>query len=64
MKHKEIRLLSHGLFEKPFMDSKVTSRSVSTKEKILGHLVGPLGLIFVVNTPRFWRFCWGCSMVG
>ena len=50
MKHKEIRLLSHGLFEKPFMDSKVTSRSVSTKEKILGHLIGPLGLIFVVNT--------------
>ena len=50
MKDKEIRLLSHGLFEKPFMDSKVTSRSVSTKEKILGHLVGPLGLIFVVNT--------------
>ena len=50
MKHKEIRLLSHGLFEKPFMDSKVPSRSVSTKEKILGHLVGPLGLIFVVNT--------------
>ena len=50
MKDKEIRLLSHGLFEKPLMDSKVTSRSVSTKEKILGHLVGPLGLIFVVNT--------------
>lgn len=50
MRDKEIRLLSHGLFEKPFMDSKVTSRSVSTKEKILGHLVGPLGLIFVVNT--------------
>lgn len=50
MKQKEIRLLSHGLFEKPLMDSKVTSRSVSTKEKILGHLVGPLGLIFVVNT--------------
>lgn len=50
MKQKEIRLLSHGLFEKTFMDSKVTSRSVSTKEKILGHLIGPLGLIFVVNT--------------
>lgn len=33
MKDKEIRLLSHGLFEKPFMDSKVTSRSVSTKER-------------------------------
>lgn len=32
------------------MDSKVKMRTVSTKEKILGHLVGPLGLIFVVNT--------------
>ena len=45
-----IKLLSHGLFEKPFMDSRVTSRTVSKKEEILGHLVGPLGLIFVVNT--------------
>lgn len=43
-------LLSHGLFEKKFMDSKVTTNSVTAKEKILGHLVGPLGLIFVVNT--------------
>ena len=32
------------------MDSKVDSRAVSKKEKILGHLIGPLGLIFVVNT--------------
>lgn len=47
---KKIVLLNHGLFEKPFMDSKATTRSVSRKELILGHLVGPLGLIFVVNT--------------
>ena len=47
---KPITLLSKGLFEKPFMDSKVKTRSVSRKEWILGHLVGPLGLIFVVNT--------------
>lgn len=47
---REIKLLNHGLFEQPFMDSKVTSRTVSKKEEILGHLVGPLGLIFVVNT--------------
>ena len=32
------------------MDSKIKTRSVTTKEKILGHLVGPLGLIFVVNS--------------
>lgn len=47
---KEISLLNHGLFEKPFMDSKVKTRSVGKKELYLGHLIGPLGLIFVVNT--------------
>ena len=47
---KEVQLLSHGLFEKPFMDTRIKTRSVSRKEKILGHLIGPLGLIFVVNT--------------
>ncbi len=47
---KPITLLSKGLFEKPFMDSKAKTRSVSRKELILGHLIGPLGLIFVVNT--------------
>ena len=44
------KLLNRGLFEKPFMDSRVQSRTLSKKEEILGHLVGPLGLIFVVNT--------------
>ena len=47
---KEITLLGKGLFEKPFMDTRVKTRSVSKKEKIFGHLLGPLGLIFVVNT--------------
>ena len=47
---KPITLLSKGLFEKPFMDSKVKTLSVSRKELVLGHLIGPLGLIFVVNT--------------
>lgn len=46
---KPITLLHHGLFEKPFMDSKVKTRSVTNKERILGHLIGPLGLMFVVN---------------
>ena len=44
------KLLSRGLFEKEFMNSKATTNSVSTKEWVLGHLIGPLGLIFVVNT--------------
>ena len=48
--NKETGLLSHSIFEKPFMDSRVKTRSVSKKERILGHLIGPLGLIFVVNT--------------
>ncbi len=47
---KEISLLNKGILEKPFMDTRIRTRSVSGKEKILGHLIGPLGLIFVVNT--------------
>jgi len=47
---REIKLLDRGFFEKPFMDSKASTRTVSRKELILGHLIGPLGLIFVVNT--------------
>lgn len=44
------KLLSRGLFEKDFMNSKATTNSVSTREWVLGHLIGPLGLVFVVNT--------------
>ncbi len=47
---KDFGLLGRGLFEKPFMDTRVKTRSVSKAEIIWGHLVGPLGLIFVVNT--------------
>ena len=47
---KEVRLLDHGLFEKSFMDSKARTRAVSTKEIAFGHLIGPLGLILIVNT--------------
>ena len=52
MKTKTIHkpLLSGGLFDNPFMDSRATTQTVSTKEWVLGHLIGPLGLIFVVNT--------------
>ncbi len=45
-----VKLLSKGLFERPFMDSRARTENISTKELVLGHLVGPLGLIFVVNT--------------
>lgn len=47
---KEIQFLCKGLFEKPMMDSKVKTRSVTRKELILGHVIGPLGLIMLVNT--------------
>lgn len=49
-KTKHDPLLSGGLFDKPFMDSRATTQTVSTKEWVLGHLIGPLGLVFVVNT--------------
>ena len=45
-----VKLLSRGLFERPFMDSRAQTENISTKEWVLGHLIGPLGLIFVVNT--------------
>ena len=47
---KEIQLLSKGLFNSPVMDSKAKTRTVSRKELILGHVVGPLGLIMLINT--------------
>lgn len=47
---KKKALLSGGMFDKPFMDSRAKTQAVSTKEWVLGHLIGPLGLIFVVNT--------------
>lgn len=43
-------ILSKGLFEKHFMDSKTDPEKVNKKELFLGHLIGPLGTIFVVNT--------------
>ncbi|NLZ47085.1 MAG: MFS transporter, partial [Clostridiales bacterium] len=38
------------LFNLKFFDSRVKTRTVSAKEKYLGHLIGPLGLILIVNT--------------
>ena len=43
-------LLSKGLFDKKIMDSRTDPEKVGKKEVILGHLIGPLGTIFVVNT--------------
>lgn len=41
-----------GLFEKPFMNSRITTESMTMKEKLLGYLLGPFGplaLMAVVN---------------
>ncbi len=37
-------------FNLKFFDSRVKTRTLSGKEKYLGHLLGPLGLILIVNT--------------
>ena len=47
---KEINLLSKGIFNSRLLDSRVKTRAVSRKEKVFGHLIGPLGMIFIVNT--------------
>lgn len=47
---KEINLLEKSFLNSRFFDSRIKTNSVSKKEKILGHLIGPLGLILVVNT--------------
>lgn len=47
---KDINLLEKSFLNSKFFDSRIKTNSVSKKEKILGHLIGPLGLILVVNT--------------
>ncbi len=34
-----------GLFEKPFMNSRIQTASMTMKEKILGYLIGPFGML-------------------
>lgn len=50
MRNQSKGLLSKGFFASKLFDSKIKTRTVTTKEKVLGHVIGPLGLIFVVNT--------------
>lgn len=38
---KDVKFLSKGLFEKDFMQSKATTRNMTTKEKFLGYILGP-----------------------
>ena len=46
------QFLSTGIFEKKFMNSRITTENMTMKEKLLGYLLGPFGtlaLIAVVN---------------
>lgn len=36
------------MFEKSFMNSRITTASMTRKEKILGYLVGPFGILALV----------------
>lgn len=47
---KDIRLLGKGLFESRIMDSRIKSQTVTRKEKIIGHMLAPLGMVMLVNT--------------
>ena len=49
MRKREIKLLSKGVFEKPCLDSHVKTKAMTRKELTLGHLIGPLGMIMLIN---------------
>ena len=39
--------LLEGWFEKPFWNTKITSANVMTKERVLGYIVGPFGVMLL-----------------
>ncbi len=42
---KEIKFLQNGLFEKPFMQTRIRTHSMTLHEKLLGFLIGPCGVM-------------------
>lgn len=42
---KDIQLLKGGLFDKPFMQSRIKTHAMTFKEKLLGYFLGPAGMI-------------------
>ena len=42
---KDIQFLKGGLFDKPFMQSRIKSHSMTFVEKLLGYFLGPAGVI-------------------
>jgi len=49
---KDIKFFSKGLFETKFMSSRIKTHGMSTKEKILGFLIGPFGTAALLAVMR------------
>ena len=45
---KQMKFFSGGLFDKPVLNSRITTASMSWKEKLLGYLLGPFGILAFV----------------
>ena len=45
---KQMKFFSKGLFEKPIMNSRVKTASMTLTEKLLGYLLGPFGILAFV----------------
>ena len=45
---KQMKFFSGGLFDKPIMNSKIKTASMTMLEKILGYLLGPFGILAFV----------------
>lgn len=42
---KNIQIFHNGLFDKPFMQTRIKTHSMTFKEKLLGYFLGPAGMI-------------------
>lgn len=45
---KQMKFFSKGLFEKPIMNSRIKTASMTLTEKLLGYLLGPFGILAFV----------------
>ncbi len=45
---KQIKFFSGGLFDKPIMNSRIKTASMTLMEKLLGYLLGPFGILAFV----------------
>ena len=45
---KQVKFFSGGLFDKPIMNSRVKTASMTWAEKVLGYLLGPFGILAFV----------------